>query len=461
MYDLLVIGGGPAGYAAAIAAGRLGKRVAVFEMERIGGTCLNVGCIPTKYLLDKGAALQRIRQFGYSGIIKETGSFSYSRIVHGKDLVVAKLVDGVTGLMKRYGVELIRRRVEFTVPGGVHCDGKEYAGRNILIATGSKPWTPPIPGIEFGIDSSALLSIDRLPKRLAVIGGGVIGIELASALHAFGSQVTVLEMLPELLPNEEREVIKLLTNHLSRSGISLHTGAKVVSIRQAAEEKHIEWEQNGGHGTKAFDMVLVASGRKPNLDGIAFSKLGVKVSTRGNVVTDDRMMTNLPGVYAAGDVAGGWQLAHAAYCEAEIAVSDMFDGHFEGDRSVMPRCIYTIPPFAAVGLTQNEAESQGIKCRVGRFPFSANGMALAEDAENGIALVVSDAKTDKILGAHIFGEAAHELIATATMAIRCGLTTRQWESVIVPHPSLSEIVQEAALAGRGLARHIFSPSPVA
>lgn len=454
MYDLIILGGGPAGYAAAIAAGRKAKRVAVFEGETVGGTCLNVGCIPTKYLLDKGSLVERIRDLTISGFFKGAGQFSYSRIIRGKDEVVKKLTEGVAGLLKRHKVDLIKGFAELASPGVVMCGGKKYQAENILVATGSAPWSPPIPGIELAQNSTQMLAETKVPKRLVVIGGGVIGIELASAMKAFGSRVIVLEMMPELFPGEERDIISLVVSHLKQTGVDVRTGAKVTGITKVGMEKQITWEQKGKTETVAADCVLAASGRKARLTGIDTAALGLKIDNKGNLAVDKRMRTSVPKIYAAGDVAGGWQLAHSAYYEAECAVEDMFGAGFDADQTVMPRCVYTLPPFAAVGMTKNQIHAVGMECNVGRFPFAACGMALAEDAPEGMAMVLSDKKTGKILGAHLFGASTHELIPTAAMAIAAGVTVHQWEKIITPHPSLSETLQEAALAGLGLARHI-------
>ncbi|MCD8350575.1 MAG: dihydrolipoyl dehydrogenase [Planctomycetaceae bacterium] len=454
MYDLLILGGGPAGYSAAIAAGRAGKRVAVFEGETVGGTCLNVGCIPTKYLLDKGSLLGRIRQLSGSGILRDPGQFSYSRIAKGKDAVVKKLTDGVATLLKNHRVELINGEAELSAPDTVRCCGKEYTSKNVLLATGSEPSQPPIPGIEATVNSTQLLALHAVPRRLVVIGAGVIGVELASAMKAFGSEVVVLEMMPELFPGEEREIVNLVARQITKSGITIHTNARVNRIEVCDGAKKVMWQKDGKEMITMADVVLAASGRKARLTGIDVKKLGLETNN-GAITVNARMMTSIPGVYAAGDVVGGWQLAHSAYYEAECAVADMLGHGYDADERVMPRCIYTIPSFAAVGMTSQKAAAGGLQFRTGRFPFAASGMALAEDSPEGMALVISDEKTDTVLGAHLFGHAAHELISTATIAISSGIRVQQWEKIITPHPSLSEALQEAALASIGIARHII------
>ena len=453
-YDLIILGGGPAGYAAAIAAGRERKKVVLFEGEHIGGVCLNKGCIPMKYLLDKGAQLEKIRALVRCEIVKDSGLFSYSRIIRGKDNAVSKLIVGVTRLLAHYGIEVVFSFAEITAPDTIRCNGKTYTAKNILIATGSAPSVPPIPGIQYAADSSWLLAQKRIPKSLAIIGGGVIGVELAEAMHAFGSRVTVLEALGRLFPKGQEEPIAMLTQILSHKGIKIETGVIITAIELNGANKKIRYETNGQLSELTVDQVLAATGRKPSLVGIDTNKLGLKTSAGRYLAVDDYMRTNLPNIYAAGDITGRWQLAHSAYIEAEYATSNMFGKPRKVDLSVMPYCVYTNPPFAAVGMTTGQATAAGIDYTVGCFPYAACGMAVAADATDGMAMVLSEQKTGRILGAHILGEAAHELISTAAMAIAHKLTVHDWENLITAHPSLSEILPEAALGSIGKARHI-------
>jgi len=455
LYDLIIIGGGPAGYAGAIAAGRItGNRVLVFEGERVGGTCLNIGCIPTKYFLDKGILVEKIRHLEKERIFRDVGAFSFSHIVKGKDAVVRQLTDGVAGLLKKHKVELVQGFATMIAPDTVRCGGKEYQAKHILIATGSEPFVPPIPGAELAIGSTEALALRKLPPRLAVIGGGVVGIELASAFRAFGSEVTVLEMMPKLFPGEQPELVAQVQKQLESAGVTLMLGAKVTGITQDSGAKCVRYEDGKGAVSLSADVVLMAVGRKARLTGIDTKKLGLATDTKGNLLVDEYLQTSLPQVYAAGDIVGGWQLAHSAYAEAECAVENIFSEKRAVNLSAIPRCIYTIPPFAAVGMTTKAADAAGIAYNTGSFPYAASGMALAEDATTGMAMLLSEKATGRIIGAHIFGECAHELIGTATMAVGTSLTVKQWERLITAHPSLSEILQEAMLASIGMARHI-------
>lgn len=457
MYDLLILGGGPAGYAAGIAAGRMGKKVALFEASRVGGTCLNVGCIPTKYLLDKGSLMEKIRDLTDQGIFRDAGAFSFSRIVQGKDKVVQTLTDGVAGLLKRNHVELIPHPGTLVNPETVTANGTTYQGKHVLICTGSETVFPPIPGgKDHCVTSTELLSLQHLPSRLAVIGGGVIGIELASAFCAFGSQVTVLEMMPQLFPGEEPDIVRAVSSRLKKQGIQILTKAKVTAISATPSGKSVHYEVDGKAQILEADVVLMAVGRKAALSGIDAATLGLDTEM-GAIKVDQYMHTNLPNVWAAGDVIGGWQLAHSAYAEADAAIHNMFhpDAQRPAKLDLMPHCVYTIPPFASVGITRAAARQAGIKVRSGKFPYGASGMALAEDEHEGFVLVHIDADTNRLLGAHLYGACAHELITTMSLAISAGLTVEDWERTIVPHPSLSEGLEEAVLKSVGRARHIL------
>jgi dihydrolipoamide dehydrogenase len=453
-YDLIVIGGGPAGYTASIAAGRLGEKVLLIERDQLGGTCLNVGCIPTKYLLDKAAELEKIRHMTQQGIFRDAGNFSFSKIQTGKDSAVRKLVSGVKSLLKSAGVTVVAGSAKVESAHSVSCNGQEFQTGKILITTGSKPAVPPIPGAaEFTIDSSEALALQSIPDRMAVIGGGVIGLELASAFRSFGSQVIVLEMLDQIMPGEDQDSIQELIRYLTAKKITLKTGARVSRIKKHNDSIVVDFQDKEQTLSIAVDKVLMAAGRKPNLDGINASQLGLKLDEKGFISVDQYMQTSVEDIFAAGDVAGGWQLAHSAYIEAEGAVHNMFGNPKPVDQSVMPRCVYTMPPYAAVGLNASQANRQGIDYSIGKFAYSANGMAIAEDAFEGAAHVICDRATGKILGAQIVGLGAPELIATAAMAVQVGMTVDQWQEIITAHPTLSEILREAALDCKGMSIH--------
>ncbi len=451
-FDVLVIGGGPGGYTAAIAAAKAGKKTALFEREKVGGTCLNVGCVPTKYLVDKASVLERIRALTTQEILRDPGSFSFRKIQSGKQEVVKKLTDGVAFLLKKNGVETIFGEAALGKNKTVTCGNEQYKGKNIIIATGAAPVRIPIPGAELCIDSTDALSLTELPKSMLVIGGGVIGLELASAFAAFGTKVTVVEMLPALLPNVQQEAAELVRKGLTSRGIAVVTGAKVLEVKKTGDGRLATvYETAKGQQETIAQTVLMAPGRKARLSGIDAEALGLEVSGRGTLVTDRNMETNVKGIYAVGDAAGGPQLAHAAFAEAETAVKHIVSGQ-ETASGPIPACIYTAPACAGVGLTSKQAQEEGYTPVVGRFSYSANGMALAEGAV-GEVFAVMDKKSGKTLGMHVVGENAAEMIGLATAAVTKQLTKDEWKDMVIAHPSLCEMLREAALGAFGEAIH--------
>lgn len=451
-YDVLVIGGGPGGYSLGIAAAKKGLSVALFEKEHLGGTCLNVGCIPTKYLVDKANAMEKVRALVKKDIFRDAGSFSFKQIQKGKGEVTGKLVSGVKFLLKKVGATVIEGEAVLKKDRVVVCNGTEYQGKHVVIATGSVPMMIPVPGHEYCIDSSGALNLPSLPRSMVVMGGGVIGLELACAFAAYGTEVTVVEMMPELMPREQKEAVRILVNDLKKQGISLKTGAKMLRIEKNGGLLRAVYEVDGGEQSTDCEQVLMAAGRKTNLTGIDAKALGLRLDEKKCIVVDDHQRTNLPGVYAIGDVVGGYQLAHAAYAEGESALADILGEDKPYGTMPVPVCTYTIPCFASVGLTTEGAKAAGYEPVLGSFDYGANGMALAEGA-SGAVFVVADKATTRTLGVTIVGENSSEMIAMATSAVADGLTTEQWKKMIVAHPSLCEMVREAALDAFGASVH--------
>lgn len=451
IYDILIVGGGPGGYSSAIYAVKEGLSVLLFEGGTIGGTCLNVGCIPTKFLLDKGTAFEKTRKLAEQKILKDAGLFSFSKIQSEKNKIVQKLVAGVEYLLKTNKIDIVRGFAQVKDPGRVICGDKEYLGKNIILATGSEPIIPPIPGAEYAIDSTAALALPNVPRQLAVIGGGVIGMELASAFRSFGAEVTVLEALPELFPAEGRNSVNYLQKELQKRGIKILCNTKVKRIEKNNENCLVFYE-GGESGIIKADTVLMSTGRKPNLKGIDTESLGLALTEKNEISVDDYMRTNIQGIYAVGDAAGGYQLAHAAYAEGEIAVDHILGKAKCSSPKAFPRCVYTIPPFAAVGWCEKKAREKGVKTAVGNFLYSGNGMALAENAD-GIVTVVIDQDTEQTIGIEIVGTDAPEMLAAATIAVGQKFTIEQWRQMIVAHPSLSEMLREAALDSIGKSIH--------
>ena len=451
-FDILVIGGGPGGYSLAIAAARKGLKVALFEKEHLGGTCLNIGCIPTKYLVDKANTLEKLRGLVKKEIFMEAGSLNYQQIQKGKSDVTAKLVGGVSFLLKKSGVTVITGEAVLKADRVVECGGQQYSGKNVVIATGSVPMMIPVPGYEYCIDSTGALALPTLPASMVVMGGGVIGLELACAFAAYGTQITVVEMMPELLPREQKEAVRILTREMKKLGIVLKTGAKMLRIEKNGQLLRAVYEIGGAEESVDCEQVLMAAGRRTNLTGIDAQALGLALDQKHCIVVDDHLRTNLPGVYAIGDVVGGYQLAHAAYAEGEAALADILGEDKPYGTMPVPVCTYTLPVLASVGLTTEAAAQAGYESVMGSFDYSANGMALAEGAV-GRVFVVADKATTKTLGVTIVGENSSEMIAFAAAAVAEGWTTDQWEKTIVAHPSLCEMVREAALAAFGRSVH--------
>lgn len=451
-FDILVIGGGPGGYSLAIAAARKGLKVALFEKEHLGGTCLNIGCIPTKYLVDKANTLEKLRGLVKKEIFTEAGSLNYQQVQKGKSDVTAKLVGGVSFLLKKSGVTVITGEAVLKADRVVECGGQQYSGKNVVIATGSVPMMIPVPGYEYCIDSTGALALPTLPASMVVMGGGVIGLELACAFAAYGTQITVVEMMPELLPREQKEAVRILTREMKKLGIVLKTGAKMLRIEKNGQLLRAVYEIGSAEESVDCEQVLMAAGRRANLTGIDAQALGLALDQKHCIVVDDHLRTNLPGVYAIGDVVGGYQLAHAAYAEGEAALADILGEDKPYGTMPVPVCTYTLPVLASVGLTTEAAAQAGYEPVMGSFDYSANGMALAEGAV-GRVFVVADKATTKTLGVTIVGENSSEMIAFAAAAVAEGWTTDQWEKTIVAHPSLCEMVREAALAAFGRSVH--------
>lgn len=450
-YDVIIIGAGPGGYSAAISAAKNGLSVLLFESGKVGGTCLNVGCIPTKYLLDKAAALEKIRSLTGKKILKEAGFYSFQKIQDGKEEIIKKLVSGVEYLLRENQIEVIRGTAVVKKAGEAECDGVVYKAENIIIATGSRPLKIPVEGAQYTLDSTQALSLESVPERLAIIGGGVIGLELASAYCSYGAEVTVIEALPALLPTESEKAVAYMEKELKKRGICILSNTKVKVIEKAGRSFRVFYE--GEEPGEIFvDAVFMTAGRKARYTGIDIDALGIARNEKGEIRVNEHMQTNVPHIYAIGDAAGGYQLAHAAYTEGEAAVGHICGKSQGCDLGAMPRCIYTIPALAAVGMNEKTAKEMGIEIAVGEFSYAGNGMALAEGAE-GIVRVIMDKEKKTTLGIQIVGEGAPEMIAFAALAVRNQMTFDEWQQMIVAHPSLSEMIKEAALDCFGKSVH--------
>jgi dihydrolipoamide dehydrogenase len=453
-FDVLVIGGGPGGYVAALRAAQLGARTAVVERDRVGGTCLVRGCIPTKALLQSAELYTLAKAGAPFGVVADKIGVDWSAALGRKTEVVDKLVKGVEGLLKAGGVTLVRGTASLAGRGAVDVSGERIQAKDIVIATGSAVARIPLKGAELTIDSDQILELKEIPRRLAVIGGGVVGMEFAAMFAALGTKVTVLEMLPQVLPMVDSDLVAVYTKHLAGLGGDVHTNAKVEEIAKRKGGLQVRFSTGAEGGAVDADQVLLAVGRVPYTQGLEAEKAGVKLE-RGRVVVDEHLHTTADGVWAIGDVIGGIMLAHVASYEGVLAIENIV-GHAgrTPDYHAAPNCIYTDPEIAHVGLGEKEAKDKGLDVKVGRFPFTASARALTLGQPEGFVKVVAEAGTGRLLGAHIIGPRATDLIAEATLAVQNGLTLEQIDLTIHAHPTLPESLMEAALAAQGRAIHI-------
>jgi len=455
--NITVIGGGPGGYVAAIRAAQLGAQVTLIEEDTLGGTCLNRGCIPTKVLLHSAGVFSLVKNAGTFGVSAEKVSLDFSAVVRRKETVVKQLVGGVTSLMRKNKIRVIKGTGTIIGPKtvGVVDTSEEIKSDNIIIATGARPSRVPIKGIDEPgvITSDEALSMERLPQSIVIIGGGVIGLELAQIFHKMGSKVTILEMMSQILPAEDAEIAGMLEDIMKQDGMEIFTSATVTHIESTGQgEKMVLFDTEEGSQKKVAEKVLVAVGRYPNTDNLGIEKLDIALD-RGRIVVNERMETNIPSVYAIGDVVGGYMLAHVAMDEGKCAVENALGQAAKVDYRAVPRCVYTSPEVAGLGLTEAEARREYENVRVGRFPFIANGRALTLNRTKGMVKIIADTKYGQILGAHILGYAATDLIAEVALTMQLEATFGDLASVIHAHPTLSEAVMEAALGVEGRSIH--------
>ncbi|MDR3353559.1 MAG: dihydrolipoyl dehydrogenase [Synergistaceae bacterium] len=455
---IAVIGGGPGGYVAAIRAAQLGADVTLIEGSKLGGTCLNVGCIPTKALLRCSQLLDGIKNGREFGITAEP-NVDFTQVQKYKEKIVNRLVGGVGSLMKANKVTVLNGYASFKDSKTLTVKGEngeaQHVFEKIIIATGSKPAKPPIPGIESPqcVDSTGALSFEKAPESMVIIGGGVIGVELASVYSSFGTKITIVEMEPEILPLMDAELAGMLRKLLTARGINIMVSAKLESIEDRGRTAKVLVSVGDQKTELDAEKILVSVGRRTNTEALSLDSAGVK-HDRGRISADDGMRTNVPGIYAVGDCLGRTMLAHVASVQGEIAAENAMGHDAKYKDNTNPSCVYTEPEFASVGLSEREAKKRGVEYVTGRFPMAANGKSIIAGGGEGVVKIMADPKFGEIIGLHILGPHATDLISEGALAIGLEATLDEITSTIHAHPTISEAVCEAALAAKGRAVHI-------
>lgn len=450
-FDLVIVGGGTGGYVCAIRAAQLGLKAALVEKDRLGGVCLNWGCIPTKALLRCAGVYRQTRRLAEFGVcIDGKVSIDLATMMARKKKIVETLVGGVENLLAGHRVEVLNGAARLTGPRQVAvalADGSQTVleTRNIVVATGSVPARPPILGLDLPgvVTSKGMLSLDTVPRRLAIIGGGVIGIEFATLWSALGAEITALEMLPHILPPVDRKLAKRYQVILRQQGIDVKTKARVEEVSPGENGLTIHYTLRDRPETVEADLVLNATGRVPFSEGLGLDELGV-ARQGGRVPVDDRLATNVPGIYAVGDVTGEVLLAHVAGRQGEVA-AEVIAGHDSRmDYRAVPNVVFSAPEIAGVGLTSQEAKERGIPVKEGTFPFSASGKALTQGETEGQVRLLCEPGSGRVLGLHVMGPGASDLVAEGALAIQLGATAKDIAETIHAHPTLPEAIAEAA-----------------
>ena len=444
-YQVAIIGGGPAGYTAAEAAGKAGLSVVLFEKQSLGGVCLNEGCIPTKTLLYPAKTYDGARHAAKYAVSVPEVSFDLPKIIARKQKVVRKLVLGVKGKLTAHGVTIVSGGATVTDKNHVECGGETYECDNLLLCTGSETFVPAIPGIDkvsYWTHRDALDN-KELPASLAIIGGGVIGMEFASFFNSLGVQVTVVEMLDEILGGMDKELSALLRAEYAKRGIKFLLSTKVVGLSQTEGGAVVSYENAEGSGNVVAEKLLMSVGRRPVTKGFGLENLNLEKTERGAVKVDEKMQTSVPGVYVCGDLTGFSLLAHTAVREAEVAVHSILGKEDTMSYRAIPGVVYTNPEIAGVGETEESASAKGITCQVIKLPMAYSGRFVAEnEGVNGVCKVLLD-EQERVIGAHVLGNPASEIITLAGTAIELGLTAAQWKKIVFPHPTVGEIFREA------------------
>ena len=449
LFDLIVIGGGPGGYLCAERAAQGGMKVALFEERALGGTCLNEGCVPTKTLLNSAKLYRHATSSAAFGVTSENVTLDHAAVVKRKGQVVKKLVMGVEATMKAHKVEVIRASAQIAGRKNgnfaVTADGTTYTGRRLVIASGSESAVPPIPGVKEGLASGfvvtnrEILDVKELPRELVVIGGGVIGLEMACYFATVGVPVTVIEALDKIAGNTDPEICKVLADDYKKRGLKIKTACKVLEVTGDG----VMYEEKGEKQEARCDMVLLSTGRRPATAGLGLETLGIEMD-RAAIVTDRHMCTNVAGVYAVGDCNGKLMLAHTAYREAEVAVNHMLGIPDEMRYEVVPAVIYTDPEVASVGESKDSAEAKGMTVKEVKLPLGVSGRYAAENQSGrGFIKLIVDTDRNRLVGCHMVGSYASEIIMTAAMMVDTELPPQRLKKLVFPHPTVGEIIREA------------------
>ena len=447
-FDLAIIGGGPAGYNAAERAAQNGLKAVLFESRKLGGVCLNEGCIPTKTLLHTAKLLDNAKDGSKYGINADNISYDYATIYKRKNKVVDALVNGVANRLRKHKVTVVNARahIEKREPNGIviTAAGESYTCNNLMIATGASAIIPPIPGLkrEGVLTSTEILDMQKVPASLIVIGGGYIGLEFGSFYRSLGTEVTVIEMQNEICPGMDKEISGMLRKELTRKGLKIYLNSRVVEF----QGKKVIFEKEGQKHDVEAEEILISVGRKPNITGFGLENLDV-LTKNGNIVVDHQLKTNIPGVFAAGDVTGHSLLAHTAYREGEVVVNNLSGRRDTMRYDAIPGVIYTNPEVASIGLTEEEAKKRNIEYVVKKLPMAYSGRFLAEnEGKTGYSKIIIGKKYKEILGVHMIGGSCSEMIYGAAMMIEGEYRITDMEEIVFPHPTVSEVLRENIFA---------------